>query len=117
MNHQEHRAVRHLAAKALALMGSRETGALQLGAFAAARTDRVRGEILVSVGETGVETEVEPVLALMRDESQSHFVRARACAALGRICDLELQPSLSLLIAGTNHKAKPALFHEVWQLQ
>lgn len=117
VRHDRPRVVRHQAAKALVLLGRKDVGAIQLAELAKAKDERTRLELLVTIGETGVETEVEPLLAIMADRTQSHRVRAYACAALGRVCDLQQVPTLSLLTTGMNHRAATWLMARVGDLQ
>ena len=110
-------AVRHMATKALVFMHRRSAQRLQLAALEQAKTDEVRAQILVTLGETGAEWAIEPLIRVVEGKAHSPVVRARAVGALGRVCDLEDVPSLARLTAGTNYLASSQLLHWIRTLQ
>nr|MDJ0974775.1 hypothetical protein [Planctomycetota bacterium] len=111
------RVVRHQAARALGLLHDRDVGARVRSALAAADSNPVKHELLVTLGEVGTETDVEPLLAYVLDAERDPALRARACAALGRVGDLERVPSVTRLVNGMNHRAATLLMAQVWDLQ
>ncbi|MHC4818221.1 MAG: HEAT repeat domain-containing protein, partial [Planctomycetota bacterium] len=80
------------AALALGFLGRRATARLLVAKLEQTRSEPVQAHMVVALSHLGSTAAVEPLLALLKDESKKHTVRESAAAALGilvenRSCD------------------------------
>jgi HEAT repeat protein len=71
------------ASLALGFLGKRSTARLLVGKLEQTRSEPVQAHMVVALSHLGSTTAVEPLLALLEDESRKHTVRESAASALG----------------------------------
>ena len=89
---------------------------LLLGELERAKSQNVKGQVVLALAKIGDARAVDPLVTLLEDEKQQDLTRALACAGLGVIGDLEWLPSLSRISLDVNYRASTDLINEVLSL-
>jgi len=100
-------------ATALGLLRDGKAVVLLLEELMTARSQSVKGQVVLALAKIGDERAVDPIAKLLRNPREQGLTRALACAGLGVIGDLESIPSLSRLSKNINYRASCDLMAEV----
>ncbi|MCB9913980.1 MAG: HEAT repeat domain-containing protein [Planctomycetes bacterium] len=93
------------AAVGLALLGRKDVSALLDELIDDRAAASVQSACLTSLGEVGDGRAVDALLELLQDEARPDLTRARAAAALGRLCEPAGQPWTAAFLRHANYLA------------
>ena len=108
--------LRQQLATALGLLEDREAIPLLLRELRLARSQAVKGQVVLALARIGDARAVGPLVDLLENEREQSLTRALACAGLGVVGDLQWLPSLSRLSMDVNYRASTDLLNEVLSL-
>ena len=101
---------------ALGLLKDRQGVPILLKELSLAKSQYVKGQIVLALARIGDARAIEPMVALLKDKNDQQLTRALACAGLGVIGDLEWLPSFSRIRLDVNYRASTDLINEVLSL-
>ena len=101
---------------ALGLLKDKKGVPLLLDELKRAKSQYVKGQIVLSLSRIGDARAIDPMVALLKNKKQQALTRALACAGLGVVGDLEWLPSFSRIRMNINYRASTDLINEVLSL-
>lgn len=108
--------LRQQTATALGLLQDKEGVPMLLEELDRAKSQNVKGQVVLALAKIGDARAVEPMVALLKDTGAQDLTRALACAGLGVIGDLEWLPSLSRITLDLNYRASTDAINEISSL-
>ncbi|MDJ0522196.1 MAG: HEAT repeat domain-containing protein, partial [Planctomycetota bacterium] len=105
--------LRQQTATALGLLQDKEGVPLLLEELRRAKSQNVKGQVVLALAKIGDARAVAPMIALLKDTKGMDLTRALACAGLGVIGDLEWLPSLSRITLDLNYRASTDAINEI----
>jgi len=105
--------LRRSAATALGMLHDETAVPQLLRELKQARSQMVKGQVVMALAKVGDERAIEPLIAVLKDESEQNLTRALACAGLGVVGDLEWIRSLVRLSRDVNYRAAGNMMNEV----
>jgi len=108
--------LRQQTATALGLLQDKEGVPLLLEELDRAKSQNVKGQVVLALAKIGDARAVDPMVALLKDTEAQDLTRALACAGLGVIGDLEWLPSLSRVTLDLNYRASTDAINEISSL-
>ena len=105
--------LRRSSATALGLLRDKGAVEILLEELQVARSQSMKGQVVVALAKVGDERAIKPLIALLKDGNESVLTRALACAGLGIVGDINWMPSLSRISQDINFRATGDAFREV----